>query len=134
MNRIHEIWPQLWHWLTTSRYTRALEGELARLRAENRALVNSILGIAGIPPLPARDSADRAPGPANVRRGGSPFNSTHGKRTAPTDDPGKVGGNNHLRSGVASLPPVRRRSWQQIGRMLEIEEARQVARPGPAQK
>jgi len=34
-----------------TRYTRALEDEVARLRAENRALVNSILGVAGIPPM-----------------------------------------------------------------------------------
>src|SRR5690348_14900353 len=32
-------------------YARALEEEVARLRAENRALVNSILGLAGIPPM-----------------------------------------------------------------------------------
>ncbi len=41
-----------------TKYTRHLEGELARLRAEvehlraeNRALVNSLLGTAGVPPL-----------------------------------------------------------------------------------
>ncbi len=72
---LHEIW----HRLTTTRYARALEAalaleravvarldaviarqgveidqqgtEIARLRAENRALLNSILGIAGIPPV-----------------------------------------------------------------------------------
>ena len=42
----------LWQRITTTRYTRALEAEVARLRAENRALLNSILGIAGVPPLP----------------------------------------------------------------------------------
>ena len=62
----------IWQRITTTRYTRALEAEiarqhaensrqrdeanslraeLARLRAENRALLNSILGIAGIPPI-----------------------------------------------------------------------------------
>ena len=30
--------------------------EIARLRAENRALLNSILGIAGVPPLPATEA------------------------------------------------------------------------------
>ena len=77
---IHDIWRRL----TTSRYARALEAELAReraraaeqgievaqqgaeivrqgaeiarLRGENRALLNSILGIAGIPPLPATEA------------------------------------------------------------------------------
>jgi hypothetical protein len=34
-----------------SRYTRALEEDIARLRNENRALINSILGISGLPPL-----------------------------------------------------------------------------------
>jgi uncharacterized coiled-coil protein SlyX len=72
---------EIWRRLTTTRYTRALEVELAleravvtrldtviaqqgieidkqdaeisRLRAENRALLNSILGIAGVPPVSA---------------------------------------------------------------------------------
>ena len=54
---------EIWRRITATRYTRALESQLARerahndrLRAENRALLNSILGIAGVPPLPA--SAD----------------------------------------------------------------------------
>jgi hypothetical protein len=64
--RIHKFWRRL----TTSRHARTLETELAReraanaeqgieitrLRAENRALLNSILGIAGIPPLPATEA------------------------------------------------------------------------------
>ncbi len=36
-----------WAWLTTSRYTRALEAEVERLRAENQALVNSVLEHSG---------------------------------------------------------------------------------------
>src|SRR5580704_11277227 len=51
---------QAWRRITTSNYSRVLETELEgaraeniRLRAENRALLNSILGIAGVPPLPA---------------------------------------------------------------------------------
>jgi hypothetical protein len=42
---------ELWQRATATRYTRALEAEVARLRAENRALLNSILGIAGVPPI-----------------------------------------------------------------------------------
>ena len=42
-----------WRWLTTGRYTRTLEDEVERLRAENRALLNSLLGTAGFPPIPA---------------------------------------------------------------------------------
>jgi hypothetical protein len=34
-----------------SRYVRTLEDDVARLRAENRALVNSLLGTAGFPPV-----------------------------------------------------------------------------------
>jgi hypothetical protein len=34
-----------------SRYVRSLEEEVARLRAENRALMNSLLGTAGFPPV-----------------------------------------------------------------------------------
>src|SRR5438034_5014524 len=33
------------------RYVRALEEEVSRLRAENRALMNSLLGTAGFPPV-----------------------------------------------------------------------------------
>jgi hypothetical protein len=38
---------QLWR----SDYVRLLEEEVARLRAENRALTNSLLGTAGFPPV-----------------------------------------------------------------------------------
>jgi|SRR5579862_9821822 len=41
-------------------YVHALEEEAARLRAENRALLNSLLGTAGIPPL---DPQTRPAGP-----------------------------------------------------------------------
>jgi hypothetical protein len=34
-----------------TRYVEMLEGELARLRMENRALMNSLLGTAGFPPV-----------------------------------------------------------------------------------
>jgi hypothetical protein len=33
------------------KYVGLLEGEVARLRAENRALMNSLLGTAGFPPV-----------------------------------------------------------------------------------
>jgi len=38
---------QLWR----SNYVRLLEEELSRLRGENRALMNSLLGTAGFPPV-----------------------------------------------------------------------------------
>jgi hypothetical protein len=34
-----------------TRYVGMLEGEVARLRMENRALMNSLLGTAGFPPM-----------------------------------------------------------------------------------
>jgi hypothetical protein len=50
------------------RYVRLLESEVARLRAENRALVNSLIGTAGFPPLSLEDEARRGPAMAPVRR------------------------------------------------------------------
>jgi hypothetical protein len=44
-----------------SRYVRMLEEEVARLRGENRALVNSLLGTAGFPPISPEDDAKRGP-------------------------------------------------------------------------
>jgi hypothetical protein len=38
-----------------------LEEEVARLRAENRALVNSLLGTAGFPPVSLDDDTRRGP-------------------------------------------------------------------------
>ena len=37
--------------LLRSRYVGLLEGEVVRLRMENRALTNSLLGTAGFPPV-----------------------------------------------------------------------------------
>ena len=41
------------------RYVLLLEEEVTRLRAENRALVNSLLGTAGFPPISPEDDARR---------------------------------------------------------------------------
>jgi hypothetical protein len=41
------------------RYVRMLEDEVARLRGENRALVNSLLGTAGFPPISLEGDAKR---------------------------------------------------------------------------
>jgi len=45
-----------------SRYVLGLEEEVARLRSENRALVNSLLGTAGFPPISLEDEARRGGG------------------------------------------------------------------------
>jgi hypothetical protein len=48
------------------RYVCGLEDEVARLRAENRALLNSLLGTAGLPPL--GPEMPRGPVVSSVRR------------------------------------------------------------------
>jgi hypothetical protein len=56
------MWHSLMTWLSLharSRYVRLLEQEVERLRAENRALVNSLLGTAGFPPVSLDDDLRR---------------------------------------------------------------------------
>ena len=113
----------LWRRLTTSRHARTLETELAReraanaeqgieitrLRAENRALLNSILGIAGVPPVSA--SLDD-------------LAATQSQNATP---PSVARTANHSGPRANSTPhaaaPTRRRSWPQIHRLLEFESA-----------
>lgn len=102
----------IWHWLVTSRYTRALEGEVLRLRAENRALVNSILGVAGVPPLKI-DATASAGANGVLLSDGAGTAVSNGKTERSAQRAASV--NPHV-SGSA---PIRRRSWQQIGRILE---------------
>jgi hypothetical protein len=56
------MWQTMMAWLARrarGRYVLLLEEEVARLRAENRALVNSLLGTAGFPPISPEDDARR---------------------------------------------------------------------------
>jgi hypothetical protein len=66
------MWQTMMTWLAQharSRYVRMLEEEVARLRGENRALVNSLLGTAGFPPIsPEDDARSRFTGLPPVRR------------------------------------------------------------------
>jgi hypothetical protein len=66
------MWQTMMTWLALharSRYVRMLEEEVARLRGENRALVNSLLGTAGFPPIsPEDDTRSRLTGLSPVRR------------------------------------------------------------------
>ena len=58
------MWQNFMGWLarhSRSRYVRMLEEEVARLRAENHALVNSLLGTAGFPPISLDDDVRRGP-------------------------------------------------------------------------
>ena len=54
--------------LLQGRYVGMLEGEVARLRAENRALTNSLLGTAGFPPLEYSEPAKTQPLPRLRKR------------------------------------------------------------------
>src|SRR5260370_38954793 len=47
--------------LFQGRYVGLLEGEVTRLRAENRALMNSLLGTAGFPPVEFPESPKPQP-------------------------------------------------------------------------
>jgi hypothetical protein len=120
----------MWQRFAPARYTRALESEVERLRAENRALLNSILGIAGIPPIPV-SATNVATGPGRVdvagdyrpddtavihNRAGGTSQSGAGKR--PRSDSSL--------NGRATAAPMRRRSWHQINRMLEFESAKRA--------
>jgi hypothetical protein len=54
--------------LLESRYVGLLEGEVLRLRAENRALTNSLLGTAGFPPVDFPETPKMAELPRARRR------------------------------------------------------------------
>jgi hypothetical protein len=121
MQRLQTIWRR---W-TATRYTRSLEAELARLRSENRALLNSILGIAGIPPI----TVDEVPELGEDKKG---------QEKAPSARSGldlagvgrlkgmrRIDGRHGLSSSVGG--PLRRRSWHQINRAFEIDAIRKKA-------
>jgi hypothetical protein len=106
---------EFWKRLTSTRYTRALERELERaqaenfrLRAENRALLNSILGIAGLPPISVEAQA------AADEKTGAP-------EGAPTENQPRV---KRPAGNLQNVAPMRRRSWHQVHRMLELQAAR----------
>src|SRR5260370_5282026 len=58
--------------LLQGRYVGLLEGEVARLRAENRALTNSLLGTAGFPPREYPEPARPQPLPPRRKRSPHP--------------------------------------------------------------
>lgn len=122
---------EVWERVTARRYTRMLETEVERLRAENRALVNSIIGIAGIPPLKidveieteqkrrrrlemVKQGVFGAKPASEAERGGVQEDRARADRAA------------RARGFMLPLNRLRRRSWQQIGRMLEMEEVRKL--------
>jgi len=149
---------ELWHRLTTAPYTHAPEAERAemraeidRLRAENRALLNSILGIAGLPPIvvpaPAHSFSPDENSPS--RKGGTVDPHASPRPDKPESSSPRPSLSSDLRlspekppmiaapaarfprrsaspapRAVPSVFPPRRRSWQQVNRMLEIQSGR----------
>ncbi len=141
----------IWRRATTTRYARTLEQEVAwrrseigRLRAENRALLNSILGIAGVPPIVVAEPAnadpafqEKPPGPAlKHARSDEEFVAALVAGSSGAEAPSASGGatarrlfSPNVQGKAASAArdaavPLRRRSWQQINRTLEFESAR----------
>jgi hypothetical protein len=112
---------EIWRRITSTQYTRALEAEVVRLRAENRALLNSILGIAGVPPITVPDSVAIGNSPPAVS--GRP-SRVQGEASPNAQTPAAGSANGKAR-GPNTVAPMRRRSWHQIYRMLEIDSARQ---------
>jgi hypothetical protein len=111
---IHSIWRRI----TATRYTRALEAEIVRLRAENRALLNSILGIAGVPPITVPDSV------AIGKDGGLLSGAMRRASEASSNNQPLASRADRKKQGVSPGPPVRKRSWHQIYRTLELDSAR----------
>jgi len=95
----------LWRSLASPRVSESelarLHNEIARLRAENRALLNSILGIAGMKPLPP------APLPSFTTQ---PASAGHSESSTPpraADRPLSTATSSGLPTAVASEPPLR---------------------------
>jgi hypothetical protein len=116
----------------------ALREEITRLRAENRALLNSILGIAGIPPIivseaeAATEAAMLHAFPPTAALAQKPVESSSAPPRAEKPEspaPKRVRFKSDLRpphrgTPQKNAPAPRRRSWQQINRMLELAAAR----------
>ena len=106
-----------------TRHAGALEKEMIRLKAENRALLNSILGIAGVPPVVTDENGeisaefDAAPEMPEDARSESKGGVWAG---AP-----KTGFRSEKLQKAA---PMRGRSWRQIAQMLEFEALQKMRR------
>lgn len=112
-----------WRSIAPRRYTQMLESEIARLHLENRALLNSILGVAGLPPITV-PTLECAPGPASS----SNVDDSSGKTTnhKPTSLGRPRPSTLHKKLSVPAqvTSPTRRRSWHQITQLLELKSAK----------
>jgi hypothetical protein len=108
---------------TSTKYVRALETDVARLRGENRALLNSILGIAGVPPIAATENTVSPV--AGLQEPAGKFAATAGSVSAAVrSKPFGARTSTSTRADGKVAPAMRRRSWHQIYRMLEINSVR----------
>src|SRR5271156_6451294 len=140
---------EMWQRITATRYPRALEAEIVRLRAENRALLNSILGMAGVPPITVA-APPVLPVAAPPNTSGHAFKRAENAGTTDAALAAEVTG--AAADATSSAPvspkpghavrrpprmrvkpptdaavPMRRRSWHQIYRMLEFDAAKKTA-------
>jgi len=76
------------HGVLQTRYVGMLEGEVLRLRAENRALMNSLLGTAGFPPVEFPEMAKPQPLPRLRKRSWHQLQAW--REAASTRDPDEV--------------------------------------------
>lgn len=127
----------LWRRVKSTRYARALEAELGRihaencrLRDENRALLNSILGIAGIPPVytnsPAEDPRSLlSPRAGSEAPASGPASPSHAAPVEMGAARGISANSARREKKLTTVAvPLRRRSWHQVNRSLEFEAAR----------
>jgi hypothetical protein len=110
-------WREIWSGLGAGARVRGLEAEILRLRAENRALMNSILGIAGVPPVIVADAREIGELRLKVGEVGAAADPDAAGRAVT----GGARGEARMRKGAV---PMRRRSWHQVNRMLELDAAR----------
>jgi hypothetical protein len=92
MQRIREFFQRL----NASRYVGLLEGEVARLRAENRALTNSLLGTAGFPPVEFPEAPKPKPQPLPRLRKRSWHQIQAWRETGAARDSGSAGNSSGL--------------------------------------
>jgi len=108
--------------------------EIERLRVENRALLNSILGIAGLPPIVVSTASSPTIN-ARAERGdelvpsaaeGAPLSPVSALGSATPAQPAAASVVTSHPKGHTVVSPTRRRSWPQIHRALEIAAAQKI--------